>query len=203
MLRNTPCDWLSRIPGFVVVCLLATLAPFLLAQTAGTGTLTGKVADASGGVLANVTVTATSVDTGQTQSTITGTEGTYKVDLQPGNYRVKFEAADLKTVETSAVTVDGARTTNLDEKLVGEPVDGKPTPASQDNLPNAPSSSTTAPSLEDLGISPAQTQGSVQDQARLDKRTHMLKIHQRLGLITLAPCSRDVRHLRKRRWQEH
>jgi hypothetical protein len=44
-------------------------------------------------------------------------------------------------------------------------------------------------SLGDLGFSPAQTQGNAQDQARLDKRTHMLKIHQRLGLITIAPLA--------------
>ena len=44
-----------------------------------------------------------------------------------------------------------------------------------------------APSLQDLGLSPEQTQGSAQEQARLDRRTHMLKIHQRLGLITTAP----------------
>ena len=45
-------------------------------------------------------------------------------------------------------------------------------------------------SLGDLGFSPAQTQGSAQDQARLDKRSHMLKIHQRIGLIDTAPWSR-------------
>src|ERR1700686_5428173 len=38
-------------------------------------------------------------------------------------------------------------------------------------------------SLGDLGFSPSQTQGNAQDQARLDQRSHMLKIHQRLGLI--------------------
>jgi hypothetical protein len=45
----------------------------------------------------------------------------------------------------------------------------------------------TAPSLKDLGFTPDQTQGSAQDQARLDRRSHMLKTHQRLGLITTAP----------------
>jgi len=40
-----------------------------------------------------------------------------------------------------------------------------------------------APSFEDLGLSRSQTQGNPQLQARLDKRSHMLKIHQRLGLI--------------------
>jgi len=44
-----------------------------------------------------------------------------------------------------------------------------------------------APSLGDLGFTPDQTSGSAQDQARLDRRTHMLKMHQRLGLITTVP----------------
>lgn len=44
-----------------------------------------------------------------------------------------------------------------------------------------------APSLSDLGFSAQQTQADPKLQARLDKRTNMLKIHQRLGLITTIP----------------
>src|SRR5579863_5294619 len=44
-----------------------------------------------------------------------------------------------------------------------------------------------APSLGDLGFPTEQTQGNAQDQARLDRRSHMLKMHQRFGLITIAP----------------
>jgi len=51
----------------------------------------------------------------------------------------------------------------------------------------APPANQAPPSLKDLGISPDQSQGSAADQSRLDRRSHMLKIHQRLGLITLAP----------------
>lgn len=40
------------------------------------------------------------------------------------------------------------------------------------------------PSLQDLGISPAAAAPNPQEQARLDRRSHMLQIHQRLGLIT-------------------
>ena len=47
-------------------------------------------------------------------------------------------------------------------------------------------SSAQQPSLGDLGFPTDQTKGNAQDQARLDKRSHMLKIHQRLGLITAA-----------------
>jgi hypothetical protein len=159
------------------------LAASLRAQTAGV--LTGRVTDASGSAVANATVTATSADTGQARTVTTGADGAFKFDLPPGNYRVKFEAAAFKTVEIPAA-VNGSATAALDEKLEpGIQVNGEP-PAEQ-NLPNAPSSTTTAPSLQDLGISPEQAQGSVQEQARLDKRTHMLKVHQRLGLITLGP----------------
>lgn len=43
------------------------------------------------------------------------------------------------------------------------------------------------PSVQDLGFSESEIRGSLEDQRRLDKRSRMLKIHQRLGLLTLAP----------------
>jgi hypothetical protein len=58
-------------------------------------------------------------------------------------------------------------------------------PAEQ--LANAPSSTTSAPSLTDLGFPPEATQSNAKEQALLDKRTHMLKVHQRMGLITTIP----------------
>jgi hypothetical protein len=170
-------------PGLVFVYLFVALAPSLMAQTPGTGALTGRVTDPSGTGVANVTVTATSVNTNQTGSTTTGTDGTYKLDgLPPGNYRVKFEASGFKTVELPSAAVNGTEAAVLDTKLeIGEvgnaiPVN-KPAPVSQENLPNAPSSSTTPPSLQDLGFPAEQSQGNAREQALLDKRTHMLKIH--------------------------
>jgi hypothetical protein len=41
-------------------------------------------------------------------------------------------------------------------------------------------------------VATGQTQGTAQDQARLDRRSHMLKIHQRLGLIATAPIVASV-----------
>jgi hypothetical protein len=46
-----------------------------------------------------------------------------------------------------------------------------------------------SPSLQDLGLTPDQTKADPDMQARLDRRTHMLKIHQRMGLFTLAPLA--------------
>lgn len=46
-----------------------------------------------------------------------------------------------------------------------------------------------APSLGDLGFAPEQVKPDTQLQAILDRRTHMLKIHQRLGIITTIPMA--------------
>ena len=62
-----------------------------------------------------------------------------------------------------------------------------PAPQDQPATASAPAGGAQAPSLGDLGFPTDQTKGSAQDQARLDRRSHMLKIHQRLGLMTLAP----------------
>src|ERR1700690_760535 len=180
--------WRSSVSGLLVVSLFGMLAPSLIAQTPGKGVLTGRVTDPSGGAVANTSVTATSIDSGQKQTANTGPDGTYKLELPAGNYRLTFEAAGFKTLEISSATVSATVPEVLDGKLEkGEQVNGKPTPTQEESLPNAPSSSTTAPSLSDLGLSPEQTQGNAREQALLDKRTHMLKIHQRMGLITTIP----------------
>lgn len=82
--------------------------------------------------------------------------------------------------------------------------------ASSGDLPDAPSQSQaqkqnpsenqnqnqtqnpTAPSLSDLGFSKSETEANARQQALLDKRTHMLKIHQRMGLITTIPLIATV-----------
>jgi len=91
--------------------------------------------------------------------------------------------------------------TPSEQQTVQPQSDSQPAPASQQApslqspLPNAPSpaqapaSTSQAPSLADLGFTPQQTQGDPKLQAELNKRTEMLKIHQRLGLITLAPMA--------------
>ena len=64
---------------------------------------------------------------------------------------------------------------------------GKPPSQTQ-----APPTNPGPPSLGDLGFPASQTQPNPQEQARLNKRTHMLKIHQRLGLITTGPLVATV-----------
>lgn len=192
MMRNWLSNPLNALLRFLVVlCWLVQVAPPLLAQTA-TGVVTGAVCDQSGKAIANATVTATSGDSGQKQTMNTGPDGEYKLELPAGTYRVTFEAAGFQTLEISA-TVGGTAPEVVDGKLErSEPGNGNPPLTEPQKLPNAPSSNTTAPSLSDLGLSPEQTQGNAREQALLDKRTHMLKIHQRMGLITTIPLVATV-----------
>jgi hypothetical protein len=67
------------------------------------------------------------------------------------------------------------------------PETGQATGTGQQSSPPDQTKPGAAPSLEDLGFTPQQTQADVKMQALLSKRTHMLKVHQTLGLITAIP----------------
>lgn len=194
MSRNQSCRSREALLAVLVVFLLSQLSLSLLAQSADTAILRGTVTGPSGAPVANAIVTATNVENGQTRSATSEADGAFKFDaLAAGQYRLKFEAAGFKTLEISSETLHRADITVLDEKLVAsEPNTPEHTPAQQEPLPNAPSSGATAPSLSDLGLTPEQTQGNAREQAVLDKRTHMLKIHQRMGLITTIPLIATV-----------
>src|SRR5262245_37758187 len=100
------------------IALLIVLVPSLMAQTAGTGALTGRIMDASGAVLPGVMVTATSLDTGQSRSALTSENGTYSLTLlPPGNYRVQFELLGFTTLEVPSVKVNVTETAVLDRTL--------------------------------------------------------------------------------------
>jgi len=88
------------------------------AQTAGTGALTGTVTDSSGAAIAGAMITATNTGNGQTRVTTTATDGSYKFSLlQPGAYRVKFEASGFGVVEVPSVQIDVTETPVLDRTL--------------------------------------------------------------------------------------
>jgi hypothetical protein len=118
-----------------------------------------------------------------------------------GGVSVAFLCGTSRTLTAQAnVQPDTVLTAKADSPTLPD----APTPMTADGLPierSQPLSHHTsllvdeslqppgAPSLGDLGLTPADTDGSAQRQALLDKRTHMLKIHQRLGLITVIPVA--------------
>ena len=196
MLPDIPCPrrvCVTVLTGFLLF-LIST--PSLTAQ--GTGELMGTVTDRTGAPLAFAMVRTTSVDTGLMLPAATGVDGTYRFKLPPGSYRLSFEYPGYRVVEISDATIRGPWrvvqncTLEADSQTQGnstaEPAQ-KPAPS--------PSNNPQEPSLEDLGITPAQAKGNAQAQALLDKRSHMLKIHQRLGLITIEPFAATLISFRR------
>lgn len=55
--------------------------------------------------------------------------------------------------------------------------------------PPAQQQNPAQPSLSDLGFSKTQTQADPKLQALLERRTHMLKVHQTIGMLTLIPMA--------------
>lgn len=166
-------------PALFLVFILFPLAAS--SQQAG---LAGTVKVASGKPVAGAQVSARNTETAQTARTATDASGAYSLPaLAPGNYDVKVTAKGFATKETQ-VTLTANGTQALSVLLTAAPVG--------EELPNAPSPPAQEPSLQDLGFSQSQTQGNPKLQARLNRRTEMLKIHQTLGLITLAPMAADL-----------
>ena len=152
----------------------AACAPFILFSLAlsgplrAQGTLSGTVSAPSGAAVSNARVSLRRIADGRTTETRTDSGGRYKVpDLMPGDYEL-FVAAEGYSPGAVTVTIVAGVDQTKDVQLY-PPL-----------------------SLEDLGFSVAQTRGSAEEQARLDKRSHMLKVHQRLGLITTIPLAAAV-----------
>jgi hypothetical protein len=148
-----------------VVFLSSLIAILLHAQVPG-AVLSGTVTDPASKPVSGARISAKNTATGQTTEAETDFAGRYDgMNLAPGDYEVSVVAPGFSTTITKlTITTSGRQTVNLNLRgLI---------------------------SLEDIGF--AQAQGSAADQARLDKRSHMLKLHQRYGLIATIPLVATV-----------
>jgi len=97
--------------GFVG-CLAA------VAQTAGTGALSGTVTDPTGAVVAGAEVKAIDQSTGEARTAVSGSDGTYTLPLlPPGAYRIEAGKTGFKTTIRPGLNVNVTETTRFDIQL--------------------------------------------------------------------------------------
>jgi hypothetical protein len=120
IMRRLPIVWL-------LFCLAAIFCISLAsAQTKSskspkvaptTGTLTGEVRDKHGTPLAGSSVTATSADGKQTESSTTDAGGIFRIDsLAPGEYQINFSANGFLPA-TEKTKIKAGKTTKIGARL--------------------------------------------------------------------------------------
>src|SRR5687767_3509066 len=82
-----------------------------------TGTITGVLTDAQGGVLPGVTVSLTNRQTGRVTTVMTDGNGRYVANVDPGFYTVGFELSGFARQERPDVEVLLGRTFTIDATL--------------------------------------------------------------------------------------
>ncbi|MGH9681850.1 MAG: carboxypeptidase-like regulatory domain-containing protein, partial [Candidatus Acidiferrales bacterium] len=158
----------AKLLDLVLVTLLCLLFTISARAQAGGSSLTGVISDTAGKAVPNAKVSVKNNATGQTAETQTDSAGHYTLpNLAPGAYEIDISAEGYSTNESKVTMVAGANQT-MNWTIAG------------------------VLSLQDLGFSQAQTEGSAAEQARLNKRSHMLQIHQKLGLIAAIPIFASV-----------
>ena len=91
-----------------LVCLLLTIGLVMpsAAQTA-TGTITGRITDASGSIVTGATVELTSTERGIVTTTRSNDAGIYLFPtVQPGDYRIAVEREGFKKAEVAQLAVN-------------------------------------------------------------------------------------------------
>ena len=118
---------LARVPVSLNPIQLKTAVWLLLAfvllrplpiWAQSTGAIVGTVTDPSGAVIPGAKVTATRVDTGVSQSTVTGGTGNYTIpNLVVGTYNITAEGQGFKSGSATGITLDVSQTRQVDFKL--------------------------------------------------------------------------------------
>src|ERR1035437_1516707 len=97
-------NWLGGLFFFLFVASSGIFAQL------PTATVLGVVKDSSGAVVPDVNLTARNVDTGQTRSTATDSNGAYRLPALPvGNYELRAEKGGFQAVLQSGLTLAGGQ----------------------------------------------------------------------------------------------
>jgi hypothetical protein len=95
------------LPFSLSVLVVALSGILAFGQTTGTGTITGTVKDASGGVIPSTKITATHLQTGRTRTVMTNASGNYTLpQLAIGDYEIRAEKSGFKLFDQKGITLN-------------------------------------------------------------------------------------------------
>jgi hypothetical protein len=90
----------------------------LLAQTGGTGAITGTVTDPGGSLVQQAEVKVTNVETGEMRTAVSNSNGSYLASLlSPGTYRVEISKSGFKLLNYPSIRVNVTETATLSARL--------------------------------------------------------------------------------------
>jgi len=108
--------------GTFFVCFAALLIILAGSSVASSqsvqGVITGTVTDPTGAVVPNATVTITNAGTNASQTTTTGSDGSYRFSLvPPGTYSLEIKAANFGGVRVSGIVLEASQTMAINRQL--------------------------------------------------------------------------------------
>lgn len=107
---------LRTAPLFVIALLLAI--PLAASAQVTTATIVGKVTDPSGAIVPGAEVTASNRETGLKRNTVSGDDGTYRLEFMPvGKYSVEVTYSGFKKAYVSDIVLQINDTTRVDVAL--------------------------------------------------------------------------------------
>src|SRR5262245_15623986 len=108
----------ERLGSVALVAVLFGGSPLVLGAQELRGRITGVVTDNTGAVLPGVSITVAGPALIQPQSTVTGSDGSYRYpSLPPGVYTVTFELAGFQTLKREDIRLGLNQTLSVDAQL--------------------------------------------------------------------------------------
>src|SRR5208337_2418739 len=102
----------------LAAALLSLLCVGPLDAQLNRATITGTVTDSTGGVVPNVEVVATNVDTGTVTRAHTNNVGIYSIlNLVPGKYSLKLSHAGFTPIDVPEIILQSTQVAKMDETL--------------------------------------------------------------------------------------
>ena len=116
---QTKWNWVL-VPSLLVLTCLS--APFMMGQSAGSGSVVGVVHDPSGAVVEKAVVILTNINLGTTQATKTSSAGQYTFPIVViGTYNITVTAPGFSQSEQQGIVVSLNKTVSADVVLQSAP----------------------------------------------------------------------------------